>query len=117
MKHKRAEDLLRRLVLIAESAKDIFAPWNRRQILFQSWFTLIDDGGEAYEEIISELLHKDGFEQRFSRSYVSGALSRIIAAFVGGEPDSANSLLANLVHEFDTFALKYTIYFPLAGIE
>jgi hypothetical protein len=117
MKHKRAEDLLRRLASIAGSAKDIFAPWNRRHILFESWFTLIDDEADAYEEIVSELLHKDQLEQRFSRPYVSGAVSRIITALVGGEPDTAKSLLEDLVNEFETFALRYTIYFPLAGID
>lgn len=118
MHPKRAEQLSKQLADVATGALPAGRPWGVvRTRLLESGLVLIDGVADAFDEICTEILTKDGLGKRFSEPYLRKWLNQLIAAFRGNQNlDEVQQGLLALCAEHAQWTTGHIVHVPVQGL-
>lgn len=121
MREKTKQALLARIVSLAQNTSDPFTEGARRSRSMMTEgiaFAFIDEYADLFDEVLRTLLLTDQWGDKFSEAYIEKALRRLLARILGDEDYSqAEAYFDALIAELDNYAVEWTAYVPLFGID
>jgi hypothetical protein len=121
MHREQRESFVKRIVKIAENARDPRAHEKKRSRFISregTAFRLTGECLDLWDDILEDLLIKNDWNKKFSEKYVDSKLQEIISKIIKDEnSQKAFEYFDQLTNEYDQFSKEHILHIPLFGIE